>query len=279
MSAVRTAGAAFCPRCGEGRPPGAHFCPRCGLDLVGIELPEGTAPPVSPSVEPRPAPPVEPPAAPPAAPPVALPVPLTYASAVPAAAAAPFTGPVAGAVAGPSAVGRRASGAGWIVVVVATLAFLGASLALIVAGGGLDARGPLATWDRMLSDPVAVTEGEPFDLEVEAVNGASRTTDLVWLVIDWRPDDRAFDPDAVGRFVACVPADCRFRDDVAEGRTVVHWPGLAPGERQAFAVTVELTGVDGGTTLHYRAMTGTGADEASLAGGNRWSLDLDVREP
>ena len=257
MSAVRTAGAAFCPRCGEGRPQGAHFCPRCGLDLVEIEVP---------------APPVPATSQPPVAPtPAWQPPPVAYAAAVPVSAAAP--------VAGPSAVGRRGSGAGWVVVVVAALAFLGASLALIAAGGGLAGHGPLATWDRMLTDPTSVAEGEPFDIEVEAVNGAAGPTGAVWLVIDWRPDDRAFDPDAAGRFVACIPADCRFRDDEADGRTIVQWPSLAAGERRAFVVTVELTGLDSGMTFHYRVTTGTGANETSIAGGNRWSLDLEVREP
>lgn len=161
-------------------------------------------------------------------------------------------------------------------VVVAALAFLGASLALIAAGGGLTGHGPLATWDRMLTDPTSVAEGEPFDIEVEAVNGAAGPTGSVWLLIDWRPGDRAFDPDAVGRFVACTPIDCRFRDDEAGGRTVVYWPGLAGGERQAFVVTVELTDIDSGTIFHYRVTTGTGANESSIAGGNRWSLDLEV---
>jgi zinc-ribbon domain len=279
VSAVRTAGAAFCPRCGEERPQGAHFCPRCGLDLAEIELPAGVSPPAATPVggtavqvpaPPLPAPRVpatpQPQLAPPWQPPPGAP-----GTAGPVPAAAPF--------ADPSAVGRRASGAGWVVVVVAALAFLAASLALIAAGGGLGGQAPLATWDRILTTPTSVAEGEPFDIEAQAGNGAAEPTGLVWLVIDWRPDDRAFDPDAVWRFGACVPADCRFRDDEAGGRTVVSWAGLAAGERQAFVVTVELTGIDGGTTVHYGVTTGTGADEASLAGGKRWSLDLEVRQP
>jgi hypothetical protein len=106
------------------------------------------------------------------------------------------------AVVAPTAVGRRASRAGWVIVGVAVLAFLAVSVAIVVMQ---PPTGPLAAWDPGLSDGTSVSDGTPFDISVAAGNRAGQETDLVWMVIDWRPDDRASDEDAVGRFVGCEP--------------------------------------------------------------------------
>ena len=237
MTAVRTIGAAFCPRCGVGCPPAARFCPGCGLDLSGVVLPAPGAPPAT--------------------------APWAPAAGLPLA----------------SATGRRASRAGWVLAVLGGLAFLVAAVGIIVAAGGFGSHGPPATWDRMLTDPATIADGESFDIEIGAVGvgvGAG-TTDPLWIIIDWRPDDRALDPDAVGRLVACAPTDCRYRDDAVGGRTVVYWPGLAAGERRTYVVTARVTGIESGTTFSYRVATGTGPDEGAIAGGRRWSLDAEVR--
>ena len=251
MNAVADAAFVSCPRCGEGLPPGARFCSRCGLDLVHE------------AQGPVPASPVTPPLA------------VQSASLRPSAwMPAPIPAP-AGSL--PSAIGRRATRAGWFATIAGALLFLAASLAILAAAGvGPRAAEPVAKWDPMLSDPTRISSGVPFTIEVEARNPGALATARVWVVIAWRPSDGSVTPGASGRFVGCAPATCSHRDDPVSGTTVVHWRGLGAGDRQAYGVTVSVTGIEAGDTLVYRVSAGTGADEGTLRGGLTWGLELEV---
>ena len=153
--------------------------------------------------------------------------------------------------------------------------FLVAAVAVVVAAGRYPGvSGPLAQWDRMLTDPTRAAVDVPFAIEVEARNPAATTTDRVWMVIEWRPSDGSLTPAARGRFAGCVPSSCSYRDDPAAGTTVVYWPGLPAGGREAYTVTAAVTGVTPGQTLVYRVHSGTGPDERTLDGGRTWNLEL-----
>lgn len=255
MTAAPVTDAHPCPRCAELCAEGARYCSRCGMALVGIvEAPPAAPPPAV--TAPPPAPPF------PAGPLVAAPL--------PAPAAAPVT---------PSAVGRRASPAGWIAVALGALVFLAASAAVVVVAPDPVEQGPLARWDRVLHNPSTIADGEPFRLRAEAVNPAESATGLLWMIVDWQPDDQALDPDVLGQLVACEPADCHVRDDPADGRTLVYWPGLPPGGRHVYTVTLRLSGLDPGSTFPYRVRVGTGPDEGSLGDARSWSPDPEVDEP
>jgi hypothetical protein len=237
-----------CARCGAGADDEARFCARCGVDL-------GPPPPVAP---------------PPCPPPVvaARPVPLLPAE--------------------PSAIGRRASPLGWLVVTGGAALFLAASVGVIaLAGrGGIPDPGPgaspavpgvpLARFDELLHHPATVSAGEPFEIEVEAVNASDAATDRVWLVVEWHPDDLPASASAGGSFVACDPAGCSSREDRAAGRTVVSWTGLAPGTRRVLRLTVAADGLVPGTTFWYRVRGASGVSETALDGGYVWDLDLEV---
>ena len=232
-----------CPRCGTGRAPDARFCARCGAGLDAV-----TAPP-----PPAWTPPTVVPAAPPA--PVAVP------SVVSIRATSPFPGVE------PSAVGRRPSPLGWVGVVLGAACFLGLALAVVAAAGMLRVDGaattseaPLARFDGTLYDGGPVTNGVPWEVEVEAVNPATTPTDPLWMVIDWAPE-RGGVSGLRGRFVACDPATCEAREDAAGHRTVVSWPGLPAGERSVLRATVETTGLAPFMSHAYRVSTGSGPTE------------------
>jgi hypothetical protein len=177
----------------------------------------------------------------------------------------------------PTAVGRRASRAGWVAAIGGAAVFLVAAVAVVIAAGRFPGvAGPLAQWDRMLTDPTRAAVDVPFAVEVEAGNPATGATDRVWMVIEWRPSDGSLTPGARGRFAGCVPSSCSYRDDPIAGTTVVFWPGLPAGGRQAYKVTAAVTGITTGETLVYRVHTGTGPDERTLDGGRTWDLELKV---
>jgi hypothetical protein len=273
MTAAPTSGAHPCPRCAEPCPDGARYCSRCGMGLAGIpEAPPSAPAPVVVTPPLSAAPPIPGPYAlgPPSAP-VHGWVPAHAAG--PVVVAAPLSAPGV-----PSVVGRRASRAGWIGVALGGLAFLAASAAVVVLAPEPTEPTPLARWDRMLRNPGTIADGEPFPLTAEAVNPGEAVTGPLWMVMDWQPDDAALDPDVVGQLVACEPVDCHFRDDPADGRTLVYWPGLPPGGRELYTVTVRLTGIDPGSTFPYRVRVGTGPDESSLGDTRTWSPEPEVDE-
>jgi len=258
VSEVPNAAVVSCSRCGEDCPEGARFCSRCGLDLVhGDDAPltQGDAPVLLP-------PPVPPPAASGRAP---APAPTPYPAA---------QGPSPAAIT-PTAVGRRASRAGWVAAPGGAAVFLVAAGAVVVAAGRYPGvSGPLAQWGSMLTDPTRAAADVPFAIEAEARNPAATATDRVWMVIEWRPSDGSLTPAARGRFAGCAPSSCSYRDDPATGTTVVYWPGLPAGGRQAYTVTAAVTGIIAGDRLVYRVHTGTGPDERTLDGGRTWDLEL-----
>ena len=275
-----------CPRCGAGAPPDARFCAGCGMGIADQALVAGAPRPLQPAVPLAPAvppPPAAPgPELPPPGPPApVIPGPPTMTVATPAASRG---SDVLGVE--PSAVGRRASPLGWVMVVLVACGFLAASIAVVAvasrpagsgagAGTGSGGGAPPARWDRVLYDGSTVADDTPFTIEVEAVNAAAEPTDPLWLVIDWTPDDISTTPGASGRVLAAEP-DATVRADPAGDRTVATWPGLAPGGRTTIRVTVVVTGLEPGDTFWYRVRTGSGPDEPSLRGGYTWDLDLEV---
>jgi hypothetical protein len=205
-----------------------------------------------------------------AAPPTPLATPTSWVPASPT--------PTASAAPAPSAVGRRAPGFGWVVAVGGAILVLVAAVGVLVIEDRLAvATGPAARWDRLVYDGTEISPGVPFRIEVEAVNPANAPTDRVWMIVDWQPDDRAYDPDAVGRWVSCEPGDCHYRDDPEAATTIVYWPGLAPGGRRVYTLTAQVEGIEPGQTFHYEVRTGTGPGERAIDGGNTWRLDLDVQ--
>jgi hypothetical protein len=191
--------------------------------------------------------------------------------------------------AGPSAIGRRASPLGWVGVILAAIGFLAASLGVIVLAGDMSGRSdrpggsgapvmgaPAARFDEGLYDGSSVTEGVPFEIEVEAVNPAGAATDRLWLVIEWRPVDLPATAGARGSFRACDPLACAVREEPDGSRTVVSWPGLPPAGRQVLRVTVAASGLEPGGDLWYRVRTGSGPSETALEGTSVWDLMLEV---
>ena len=247
-----------CPRCGRAGDADARFCGGCGLDLATIAA---TPPPPPPT-------------------PIAPPPPSTVAAQPPPDAAPGIR--AAGPPVEPSAIGRRASPLGWIAVVLGAGAFLAVSFGVIsLAGNERDVAvgpgaAPLARFDRTLYDGATVTPGEPFEIEVEAVNPAATATAPLWMVIEWRPEDLAATPGASGAFVACDPAGCASTDERGPGRTIVSWPGLPPGGRQVLRATVVVDDLVADTTFRYRVLTGSGETEAAVDGGYTWDLELEV---
>lgn len=278
-----------CAGCGRPLHPDDRFCSGCGASL-------DQAPAPAPPHDPAPAQPPSAAAGPPPAPGVAA-VPPPAPPGSPAVVTTPSIDVLARSIPGglpqPSAIGRRASGTGWVGVVVIALLFAGASTTVVI--GGLQAGRaaghpslvpsshedgrPVARFDDRLYDGSTVIAGEPFDISVAAGNPADRPTDPVWLVLDWRPDDRAGTASADGVLIACVPDECTSEDDTASGTTTVRWPGLAPGAEATYTVTVLVTGLDPGATFEYRATTGSGPTPASIGNGYTWDLDLAVEAP
>jgi hypothetical protein len=176
-----------------------------------------------------------------------------------------------------SAIGRRASRRGWIAVGIGALGFLAASAGVILAGPLLLPDGPAATWASTLDTPPAVEAGVPFDLRLTASNPAARTTERLWVVIHWRLADQAAGSTPNGRLARCSPADCRYRDDPAAGKTVVFWSGLAAGASQDYVVTVTVDGAPNRRTLPLRVTAATGPSEGSLRAMTTWTLQLEAR--
>jgi hypothetical protein len=239
-----------CARCGAGAEGEARFCARCGLDLGAPPPPVAPLPGPAPAITARPAP--------------LLP-------------------------AEPSSIGRRASSRGWLVVIGGAALLLAGSVGVIAVTGRGASPGappgaspatapglPPARFDEMLSHGSTVAAGAPFEIEVEAVNPAAAATDRLWLVIEWRPADLPATHGARGSLVACEPAGCDSREDPAAERTVVSWPGLAPGARRVLRLTVAAEGLVPGTTFWSRVRSGSGADETVMGGGYVWDLDLEV---
>ena len=202
----------------------------------------------------------------------------------------------------PSAVGRRASPVVWLEVLLVVAAFAVVSSGLVVVGlrtarpsetaapgaaamtarperTGVPGAAPaiLAKFDQMLGDGSAIRSGAAYTIEVEAANRATATTERIWMVIEWRPEDRVPSPRASGRFLACAPTDCQSADLDAGGRTEISWPGLGPSEHHVFRATVVVDGLEPGSTFQYRVSTGSGASAESMDGGLTWDLDLDVQ--
>jgi hypothetical protein len=247
-----------CPRCGTASAPEARFCARCGagMETVAAPPPPAWTPPMAPAA----------PAAPPAAP-----------AARSILATAPFPGIE------PSSVGRRASPLGWAGVVLGAACFLALALAVMAAAGmpgpdgaGTTSAAPLARFDSILHDGGSVTDGVPWEIEVEAVNPAASPTDPLWMVIEWAPDGGDGKPGPRGRFVACDPATCEAREDASGRRTIVSWPGLPTGERRVLRTTVVATGLEPFIPLAYRVTTGSGPTEVTMDGGNTWNLELET---
>jgi len=273
-----------CARCGAGADADARYCARCGAETASPAgpPPDGRASPDEHGASPGPPPPITLAPSPPA--PVAGP-----------ARPAPTQGVTPGVVAGarpatePSAIGRRASPLGWIGVVLAAGGFLAASIGVIAlagrgsvpsdrpGGGGAPAAGPpVARFDEGLYDGATVTEDEPFEIEVEAVNPAGAATERLWLIVDWHPADLPVMAGARGSFRSCDPARCAVREEPDGSRTVVSWPGLAAGERRVLRVTVAASGLEPGGDLWYRVRTGSGPSETALDGISVWDLTLEV---
>ncbi len=265
-----------CARCGAGADVDARYCAHCGTEFaapaqsVTLARPEPATPP---------GPPPDPPAP-------TLPAPIVG----PAWSTAPGSVPMTGVVVEPSVLGRRASALGWIGVVLGAGGFLVASLGVILlagqgnglpdrpaAGGASTTWVPSARFDEMLHDGATVTDGESFEIEVEAVNPADAATGRLWLIIDWRPVDLPAMPGVHGWYRSCVPAGCIVREEPDGTRTVVSWPGLAPGARQVLRVAVAASGLEPGGVLWYRVRTGSGASETELHGTSMWDLDLEVK--
>ncbi len=193
----------------------------------------------------------------------------------------------------PSSVGRRASGIGWVGVVAVALLFAVGSSAVVVAGLGetrprriaptpgaaapADPDGiPAAVVDDRLFDGSSVVADEPFTIRVAAANPASRATDPVWLVLEWRPADADPGQAADGTVIACDPADCMSSDDPDAHRTAVRWPGLPPGTETTYEVTVQVTGIEPGDTFRYHATAGSGSRPDAIDAGSAWTLELAV---
>lgn len=283
MTTMPVAATLACGGCGHLRAPDDGFCAGCGArfedDLAATAGTVPRVPPVPPDVPPGATPPPAPPAGP--APPPGAPGPGPWSD---AAAALPS----------PSAVGRRATAAGWAGVALGVLLFTSASVALVAAGRHLDAVGPRAVpgsalpapgglptvhFDDRLYDGATVVPGEPLGIRVAASNPTAATTDWVWLVVEWRPADLGADAAQSGRLVGCSPTPCTSWDETATGTTTVRWPGLPAGERATYEVTAVISGVDAGDVFHYRITTGSGASAASMTDARAWDLELDVEAP
>jgi len=256
-----------CPRCAAGVEREARFCARCGLGLASTPAVVAT-PAVAPVTTDASAPPSAGPPAPPApAPPAGPPAPLAGSEAAPS----------------PSAIGRRAGAVGWAGVGLLAVGFFAAASGVLLAARTPGSAAvpspepPLARFDPVLNDGTSIADATPFTIDVEARNPAVAPTDRLWIVIDWVPAGRASTAGMRGSFVACEPADCTAHDDAAAARTIVSWPGLAPGGRRVFRVTVAAAGLLTGTSLGYRVRTGTGATNESMLGGLTWDLHLEVR--
>ena len=183
-------------------------------------------------------------------------------------------GPAAVGLPAPSAVGRRASRAGWIGVLLGAGAFLAAALGVIAAAGNPDARMPTARWDDSIRNPTWTAAGSPFDVSVEAANPAATSTDRLWLVVEWRPDGLG---DTAVRLVACQPTDCQYREDAVAGITVVVWPGLTAGSHHEYSTTLAVDRAAAGESVVFRVSAGTGAAETRLRGVSRWTVAMDIR--
>ncbi|MHB8959446.1 MAG: hypothetical protein ACYDAN_07455, partial [Candidatus Limnocylindrales bacterium] len=220
------------------------------LDSADVPLPPASAPPSGPPLAPHVLPP---------------PVPTL------ASAASDTLLPT------PSAVGRPASRLGWVGAFIGVALFLAATVAALAAAGQPDQALPAAHWDRTLRNPDAVSAGQPFDLAVEAANPDAAATDRLWLIVDWRANDGGTASSAAGRLLACVPADCEYRNDPAAGVTVVVWSGLPAGSHRVLRVTLVVDGLSAGQTLTYRVTAGSGAAESRLREPVRWTVAKDVQ--
>lgn len=264
-----------CPRCGEDRLEGLRLCSRCGLDLAGARA-AGAPAAGAPAAETADASP----AALPAERRMGAPAAVIPAAITPAAPAA-WPPPAVPQAKAPAS-GRRVSRTGRLAVIGGALVLVGAVVAVAAAGlGALPGAGPDddARWDGSLHLPATIADRRPFEVEAEVLNDGDARTERVWLVIEWRPADLAFDADAHGRVVNCDPRTCEFRDDGPRATSTVVWPGLDAGERRVLSVTVEVQGIEAGHEYVFRVRTGVGADEGTLGGGNTWTLDVAVEAP
>ncbi len=135
---------------------------------------------------------------------------------------------------------------------------------------------PAAVFDDRLYDGSAVVTDKPFTIRVAAANPASRATDPVWLILEWRPADADAGQAADGTVIACDPTDCRSSDDPDLHRTVVRWPGLQPGTETTYEVTVQVTGIEPGDSFRYHATAGSGSRPDAIDSGSAWTLELAV---
>ncbi len=267
MGSAPVAGVATCPRCGEVQAVGGRYCTRCGFD-VGQN-----APPATPASS--------------AGPPPAR---LSASGIAPPLAAAPLIdrvespseAPVPGArgVVPPSAVGRRASLIGWVAAALGATLFLAGGIGILLVDLRLNPpsptiRQPDARWDQMIRSTTSVRAGESLEISEEVISTGTVTSDWVWIVVEWRPDSGT-GPAGDGMFVSCVPSSCRYREDPTTGRTLVSWPGLAPGERRLLRLEVAAPGATEGQSFDYIVHAGIGPDAERMRGGYDWTLEAEV---
>jgi hypothetical protein len=185
---------------------------------------------------------------------------------------------------------------GWVGVVAVALVLAVGSSALVVTGlgktrpariaaaPGATAPGapdsiPAAVFDDRLFDGSSIVLDEPFTIRVAAANPASRATNPVWLILEWRPADADPGQAADGTVIACDPTDCRSSDDPDTHRTVVRWAGLQPGMETTYEVTAQVTGIEPGDTFRYHATAGSGSRPDAIDAGSAWTLELAVEAP